>query len=215
MPPDPYPTPVGPEDAGTDLEDELDYDDLDYALVSPLPRMISPLPEFDSLQPVSPSQYPAPPLPASLDYVSVTPLPPMLPLPLLPLPDGGTLSMDPVVSPAPDDSILPSEQSVSASPDMSLEGLFDARQSASVSGAATLVLDNLPGCQYRMTSYDSADAADVDPAFGLQLHHPRFLEFVGVPELARLLTRPRDTGSATWTTMRPCRRPSSCSKMLD
>ena len=40
-----------------------------------------------------------------------------------------------------------------------------------------------------MTSYDSTDVADVNPAYGLQLHHLRFLEFVGAPESARLLTR--------------------------
>ena len=27
----------------------------------------------------------------------------------------------------------------------------------------------------------------MNPAFGLQLHHPRFLEFIGAPESARLL----------------------------
>ena len=30
---------------------------------------------------------------------------------------------------------------------------------------------------------------DVDPAYGLKLHHPWFIEFVGTPESARLLTR--------------------------
>ena len=49
---------------------------------------------------------------------------------------------------------------------------------------------NLPGCQYRMTSYDNTDMTEVDPAYGLQLHHPRFLEYVGAPESARLLSRP-------------------------
>ena len=53
-----------------------------------------------------------------------------------------------------------------------------------------MVLNSLPGCPYRMTSYDRAEVADVDPAYGLQLHHPRFLEYVGAPESARLLTRP-------------------------
>ena len=48
---------------------------------------------------------------------------------------------------------------------------------------------DMPGCRYRMTSYDSAEVADMDPAYGLQLHHPRFLEFVEAPDLARLLTR--------------------------
>ena len=40
-----------------------------------------------------------------------------------------------------------------------------------------------------MTSYDRAEVADVYPAYGLQLHHPRFLEYIGAPESARLLTR--------------------------
>ena len=31
--------------------------------------------------------------------------------------------------------------------------------------------------------------ADADPAYGIQMHHPRFLEFIGAPESARLLFR--------------------------
>ena len=31
--------------------------------------------------------------------------------------------------------------------------------------------------------------SDMNPAFGLQLHHPRFLEFIGAPESAQLLYR--------------------------
>ena len=77
--------------------------------------------------------------------------------------------------------------SMAASPDLSREGPFDAGQSVSVLGAAHLVL---PGCQYRMTSYDNTDVTDVDPTYRLQLHHPRFLEYVGAPESARLLSRP-------------------------
>ena len=53
-----------------------------------------------------------------------------------------------------------------------------------------MVLNSLPGCPYRMTSYDRAEVVDVDPAYKLQLHHPRFLEYVGAPESACLLTRP-------------------------
>ena len=45
------------------------------------------------------------------------------------------------------------------------------------------------GCQCRMTSYDAADQPDLDPAYGLHLHDPRFIEYVGVPESARLLSR--------------------------
>ena len=29
---------------------------------------------------------------------------------------------------------------------------------------------DMPGCRYRMTSYESAEVADVDPAYGLQLN---------------------------------------------
>ena len=54
-------------------------------------------------------------------------------------------------------------------------------------GAAPHVLDNLPGCQYRMTSYDNADRKEVGPA--CNCNDPRFLEYVGAPELACLLSR--------------------------
>ena len=56
-------------------------------------------------------------------------------------------------------------------------------------GDLPLISEGLPGCLYRMTSYECAEVADVDPAYGLQLHHPRFLEYVGARESARLLTR--------------------------
>ena len=36
-------------------------------------------------------------------------------------------------------------------------------------------------------SYLEEDIAEMDPAFGVQLHHPRFLECIGAPESARLL----------------------------
>ena len=67
---------------------------------------------------------------------------------------------------------------------------FDAHQDAAVGGDIPLVLDNLPGCQYRMTSYNPTEVADIDPAHMLQLHHPRFLEYVGAPESAGLLSHP-------------------------
>ena len=74
------------------------------------------------------------------------------------------------------------------SSDLSREGPFDAGQTASGSGAAPHVLDSLPECQYHMTSYDTADRKEVEPAYGFQLHDPRFLEYVGVPESNRLLS---------------------------
>ena len=51
------------------------------------------------------------------------------------------------------------------------------------------MLESLPGCQYRMMSYDAADRPDLDLAYGLHLHDPRFLEYVGAPESVRLLSR--------------------------
>ena len=56
-------------------------------------------------------------------------------------------------------------------------------------GDHPLISKSLPGCPYRMTSYSEEDIADVDPAFEVQLHHPRFLECIGAPESARLLGR--------------------------
>ena len=64
-------------------------------------------------------------------------------------------------------------------PDMSREGPFDVHQEALKSGASPRVLDSLPGCQYRMTSYDEgADRSAFSPAYGIHLHDPRLLEYV-------------------------------------
>ena len=54
-----------------------------------------------------------------------------------------------------------------------------------------LLETGLPGCPYRFAEYSGQPFSDGNPAFGLQLHHPRFLEFVGAPESARLLCRSR------------------------
>ena len=74
-------------------------------------------------------------------------------------------------------------------PDLSREGPFDVHQVNTESGASLRVLDSLPGCQYRMTSYDLAnDRSDFSPAYRIHLHDPRLLEYVGAPESARLLS---------------------------
>ena len=52
-----------------------------------------------------------------------------------------------------------------------------------------LITTGLPACPYRFTSYSGPAFSDSNPAFDLQLHHPRFLEFVGALESARLLYR--------------------------
>ena len=51
-------------------------------------------------------------------------------------------------------------------------------------------MDGMRDCQYRMTSYGEENGGpDFSPAYGIQLHDPRLLEYVGAPELARLLSR--------------------------
>ena len=69
-------------------------------------------------------------------------------------------------------------------------GPFDVHQDRPVSGASPQVLDGMQGCQYRMTSHDhDYDCPDFSPAYGVQMHDPRFLEYVGAPKSARLLSR--------------------------
>ena len=75
-------------------------------------------------------------------------------------------------------------------PDLSREGPFDVLQDRPDSGASPRVLDGVRGCQYRMTSYDEENGGpDFTPAYGIQLHTPWLLEYVGAPESARLLSR--------------------------
>ena len=57
-----------------------------------------------------------------------------------------------------------------------------------LSGKALLISGAMPGCPYRMTSYTGTALVDADTTYGLQLHHPRFLEFIGAPDSARLLS---------------------------
>ena len=52
---------------------------------------------------------------------------------------------------------------------------------------ARMVKSGLPGCPYRFLESGGLPFTDGNPAYGLQLHHPRFLELVGAPESARLL----------------------------
>ena len=114
---------------------------------------------------------------------------PLLSLPLLPIPVADVSGPVSAMTTSVGESVLvPSV----VPPDLSREGPFDVDQDALGSEATPRVLESLPGCQYRMTSYDDADRSDLDPAYGLHLHDPRFLEYVGVPELARLLSRAPD-----------------------
>ena len=55
------------------------------------------------------------------------------------------------------------------------------------SGEGRLLETELPGCPYRFSESGELSFTDGNPAYGLQLHHPRFLELVGAPESARIL----------------------------
>ena len=75
-------------------------------------------------------------------------------------------------------------------PDLSREGPFDACEAEHEPGQSPLVLDSMPGCQYRMTSYDDrANRDDLDPAYGIHLHDPHMMEYMGASESARRLGR--------------------------
>ena len=52
---------------------------------------------------------------------------------------------------------------------------------------ARVITSGLPVCPYRFLEFGELPFTDGNPAYGLQLHHPRFLELVGAPESARLL----------------------------
>ena len=75
----------------------------------------------------------------------------------------------------------------STAEDIIREGPFDASDTPIDTEESPLISTGLPGCPYRMTSYTGTAVADADEMYGLQLHHPRFLEFIGAPESARLL----------------------------
>ena len=77
-----------------------------------------------------------------------------------------------------------------AGPDLSREGPFDACDADQEPGQSPMVLDSMSGCQYRMTSYEErTNRDDLDPSYGIHLHDPRMMEYMGAPESARLLGR--------------------------
>ena len=73
--------------------------------------------------------------------------------------------------------------------DIVREGPFDVRATPMETEDSPLITASMPGCPYRMTSYTGTAMVDADTRYGLQLHHPRFLEFIGAPESARLLNQ--------------------------
>ena len=86
----------------------------------------------------------------------------------------------PLLLPVPSPRVLPPEPpvvpSAGGSPDLPREGPFDVSQDSLVSGANPRVMDNLPGCRYRTTTYEDTQATTADPGYGLQLQNSKFLE---------------------------------------
>ena len=75
-------------------------------------------------------------------------------------------------------------------PDLSREGPFDIHRDHLHSDASPRSCQDNQGCPFRITSYDlEIDGSDFSPEYGVQLHDPRLLEYVGAPESARLLSR--------------------------
>ena len=73
--------------------------------------------------------------------------------------------------------------------DIVKEGPFDVNATPMEMEDSPLINTSMPGCPYRMTSYTGTALVDADTRYGLQLHHPRFLEFIGAPESAIILNQ--------------------------
>ena len=100
-----------------------------------------------------------------------------LSLPVYAWPSGSAFLLDPTVFQtvlASGTSSLPAAGTSAAAPPIYL-------------GDSWLLETGLPGCPYRFSESGGLPFSDRNPAYGLQLHHPRLLEFVGAPESARLL----------------------------
>ena len=107
--------------------------------------------------------------------------------PLLVLPDD--LLLIPVLdsrstSPVHQPPRRPPASVVSFPREFSREGPFDEYCTPSNTGSHPLISEGLPGCHpliseglprcpYWMTSYSEQDIVDTNPAYGVQLHHPR------------------------------------------
>ena len=206
--------PVIPPAGTADPFGRGDSFDLDLAKVmcdvSVIPSLITPLPVSEavleeeggyllSLEEPLPSPVPTPAVTTTVSSVVTEPVIPMVP----PTPDDMMNVSDTgsarktereqvfvVEAKEGSTSSAMCADAQDVGPDLSREGPFDASEVESEPGQSPLVLNSMPGCQFRMTSYDdSANRDDLDPAYGIHLHDPRMMEYMGAPESARLLGR--------------------------
>ena len=113
-------------------------------------------------------------------------------LPIYNIPQDGTIGSDQSAVPtvfasgvSPDS--IPWSTAEDIMRDIVREGPFDAGATLMDTEDSPLIITGMPGCPYQMTSYTGTALIAADATYGLQLHHPRFLEFIGAPESARLL----------------------------
>ena len=75
-------------------------------------------------------------------------------------------------------------------PDVSREGPFDVHRVRHHPDTPLRSRQDGQGCPFRITSYNlELEESDSSQEYGVQLHDPRLLEYVGAPESARLLSR--------------------------
>ena len=112
----------------------------------------------------------------------------------------------PVYVPSPDVGLVAS----GVTPDMTdrlREGPFDAHYDRQGSPASPQLVQETQGCLFCMTSYDAeSDGPNFSPEHGVQLTDPQFLEYLGAPESARLMSRV--LGSSHGGRERPVGRPA-------
>ena len=75
-------------------------------------------------------------------------------------------------------------------PDVSREGPFDVHRVMHHPDTPLRSRQDGQGCPFRITSYDlEIEESGSSQEYGVQLHDPCLLEYVGAPESARLLSR--------------------------
>ena len=97
-----------------------------------------------------------------------------LSLPVYAWPPKPTFMMDPIIQTA-----LPPPPEVRNAPNGDHMGVPPV-----MAEKARMTESGIPGCPYRFLESDELPFTDGNPAYGLQLHHPHFLELVGAPESA-------------------------------
>ena len=132
-----------------------------------------------------------------MELLQETGIKPTSPLPLSPMPVDTSMS---TAAPTPQrdtvelrsTSPVLSAGHTDTGPDLSREGPFDACDADLDAGQSPIVMNSMAGCQYRMTSYEDRvyhSDSDLDPSYGIHMHDPRVIKYMGAPESARLMGR--------------------------